>query len=706
MASSQSADFPDSVHSEINATEFANSGKKLGTSSPTISESVEKVSKEINATQDKVGTGSSDASSASDGDALTKQADGSTAWESTGVSTLEGKTLPYTGGTPMGNPNLAAWYADLDTADTETVDLVVVGDSITEYDWVNGFWKNLAHKYNSIASTYTNPIVTFQHTNTTALFNKMTSGGTNSTNGYAALAQTLSNGQTATKTVTCDGLFVLWGEGTGTLTVKDGGSGGTTVATIDTSTGDGASNITSIDLTTYASHSIYIESTGDTILEGIQPTVGNRTKGVRVWRCAKAGYNVTNFNNSSAISLDFIEKLKTFTGKDPHVLIQVGYNESVATYPAALTAYVGSLNTIGVGSIGVWIPWGNPATSNTVAKPPVIRSTAEGLNCAVIDAYRTFGDMSNFNDPYGLSYDGTHPNTTLITYLVAQMLMHYLGDPIGVILSLISTGSMTYTGTFTGNASTATLATTATTATTATAVDLNLTTNGRVAIVNLFGFAAMTASNSSTDANSAIAFSPKPLASALGYPEASIALGAGGSTALDFYMSRASAGVLGMSAGGAAASVQAKVSGTLNSNTTAVGNVGTGEDNLISYSLPASVLNTNGHAIRVRAAGTIANNANSKTLKFYFGSTAILTASLPTSVAASWVLEAEIIRTGAATQEANATLIVGNGASYPVVAQANPTQTLTSATTIKCTGEATANNDIIQESMRVRFEPA
>ena len=63
--------------------------------------------------------------------------------------------------------------------------------------------------------------------------------------------------------------------------------------------------------------------------------------------------------------------------------------------------------------------------------------------------------------------------------------------------------------------------------------------------------------------------------------------------------------------------------GVLNVNTTAVGNVTTGEDNLITYSLPANTLSVNGMALRIVAWGLTANNANAKTLKVYFGTVVI-----------------------------------------------------------------------------------
>jgi hypothetical protein len=137
-------------------------------------------------------------------------------------------------------------------------------------------------------------------------------------------------------------------------------------------------------------------------------------------------------------------------------------------------------------------------------------------------------------------------------------------------------------------------------------------------------------------------------------------------------------------------------------NTTAVGNVGTGEDNLMTYAIPASVLNANGVGVRVTAWGTFANNADAKTLKFYFGSLAS-TQTLTTSEAGNWEFNALIFRTGVDAQD------------YKITFQQDATTELHdrdlgalteddgAAITVKCTGEATSNNDIVQEGMLVEF---
>lgn len=148
----------------------------------------------------------------------------------------------------------------------------------------------------------------------------------------------------------------------------------------------------------------------------------------------------------------------------------------------------------------------------------------------------------------------------------------------------------------------------------------------------------------------------------------------------------------------------ASVSTVINTNLTAVGNTAdTNEDNLITYSLPASTLTTTGMGVRVTGWGTTANNADTKTLKFYFGS-AVGSSALTASIAGRWWAQANVFRTGSSTQDAIVAL-TGGATSLADADFAALTETDTSAITIKFTGQASAANanDIIQEGMMVEL---
>lgn len=147
--------------------------------------------------------------------------------------------------------------------------------------------------------------------------------------------------------------------------------------------------------------------------------------------------------------------------------------------------------------------------------------------------------------------------------------------------------------------------------------------------------------------------------------------------------------------------------GKANVNTTAVGNVGTGTDDLMTYSLPANSLSVDGRGLRVTAWGRMANNANAKVLRFVFGSTSD-GPNFTISVGIWWRAEVLIFRTGANAQDYVVTMYE-NQASSPTQAiksfQTNgtATQTDTAAITVKFTGAATADNDIVQEGMLVEY---
>lgn len=143
--------------------------------------------------------------------------------------------------------------------------------------------------------------------------------------------------------------------------------------------------------------------------------------------------------------------------------------------------------------------------------------------------------------------------------------------------------------------------------------------------------------------------------------------------------------------------------GSINTETTQVGNVGTGEDQLFSYTIPASTLAVNGNSISGTFAGTVAANANVKTLKFKFGATTIMTTVVTnSSITSSWAFDYTIVRTSATTQKCTIRLHNPDGLGVSYYATAG--ETLSGTVALVLTGEATADNDIVKEIGKVRFE--
>ena len=145
--------------------------------------------------------------------------------------------------------------------------------------------------------------------------------------------------------------------------------------------------------------------------------------------------------------------------------------------------------------------------------------------------------------------------------------------------------------------------------------------------------------------------------------------------------------------------------GKISVNTTAVGNTGSGEDDLQTYSLPLNSLSAAAKGVHITAWGTTANNANAKTIKLYFGSVAILTNALTASIAGTWRIEADVFSTGTDAQDAIAALstLGAAGVALNDLEFTTLTQDDGAAIVIKTTGEAVDNNDILSQGLLVRF---
>lgn len=155
--------------------------------------------------------------------------------------------------------------------------------------------------------------------------------------------------------------------------------------------------------------------------------------------------------------------------------------------------------------------------------------------------------------------------------------------------------------------------------------------------------------------------------------------------------------------------VSVRAGGTLTSgvNATDVGNVGGGEDDLMTFTLAASVLAVDLDRLEIDAAFTFAANANNKTVKFYFGSSSQYSTGALAINSGSMVIRVTVVRTGAATQD----VFLTAGADNTLLTTAllgkytTATETLSGAITIKFTGTGTSDNDVVQKNMVIKFFP-
>lgn len=169
-----------------------------------------------------------------------------------------------------------------------------------------------------------------------------------------------------------------------------------------------------------------------------------------------------------------------------------------------------------------------------------------------------------------------------------------------------------------------------------------------------------------------------------------------------FGLTSVGATVAGVKAG--ASTNDAALGGVLYANSTAVGNVDAGENDLMSYSVPADTLSANHMSLQVVARGTFAANGNTKTLKLHFGSDnwTLLSTGANNN---RWVVKATIVRTGATAQKVFITFSY-SGAVGDTTTYTTASRTLSSANTLKLTGQGTSSNDILQEWMRVDWHDA
>jgi hypothetical protein len=145
------------------------------------------------------------------------------------------------------------------------------------------------------------------------------------------------------------------------------------------------------------------------------------------------------------------------------------------------------------------------------------------------------------------------------------------------------------------------------------------------------------------------------------------------------------------------------VAGTLHTDTTERGNIGGGEDILITYPMPANVLNTKGQFLEVTAWGIVAANANNKRIKFKIGSTILLDTTAVAANSGSWVIDAKITRSGTNKEDCITKIVSSNTLIIDSANYVEAAEDMTSNMNIFCTGEATADDDIVQKGMLVKW---
>jgi len=138
---------------------------------------------------------------------------------------------------------------------------------------------------------------------------------------------------------------------------------------------------------------------------------------------------------------------------------------------------------------------------------------------------------------------------------------------------------------------------------------------------------------------------------------------------------------------------------------TTVGNVGTGEDDLHTFSVPAGTMSNDGETLIFESAGRFATSVNNKRVRVRFGATVVFdSASIAVTTQADWAVRVSVYRTGASTQRCIATFTSGSAVLSVTSQYATAAENLSGAITFKVTGEATSNDDVQAFFTKIRKE--
>jgi hypothetical protein len=154
----------------------------------------------------------------------------------------------------------------------------------------------------------------------------------------------------------------------------------------------------------------------------------------------------------------------------------------------------------------------------------------------------------------------------------------------------------------------------------------------------------------------------------------------------------------------------------IDSQTTAVGNVGGGTDSLMFKTILANTLNGTNKRLRVVQQGTIANNTNPKNIRLSIfdatsGTVDVFSQDLTVSLASTWRIECDITRTGSSAQKYTGIIYYETASGVWAAKPFNGTLTmvdtlnwsLSARGTVTDGGGGINNNDITQESQTIEL---
>lgn len=143
----------------------------------------------------------------------------------------------------------------------------------------------------------------------------------------------------------------------------------------------------------------------------------------------------------------------------------------------------------------------------------------------------------------------------------------------------------------------------------------------------------------------------------------------------------------------------------LTSSFTQAGNTAGVETTLFTYTVPGGTLSSDGACLEFMASGTISNSANTdKRIRVKFGASTILdTTGCGGGFLFDWTLRGTVIRTGATSQKAEASLSYQLNGDAPLQVQNYhvPAETMANDIALTITGQGTSANDVLGEFWKV-----
>lgn len=144
-------------------------------------------------------------------------------------------------------------------------------------------------------------------------------------------------------------------------------------------------------------------------------------------------------------------------------------------------------------------------------------------------------------------------------------------------------------------------------------------------------------------------------------------------------------------------SIETELGGQYSNNVTTIGNVGAGEDDLHSFTLPANFFAAVGDSLDIVTGGDFAANANNKRIRAYLDGQVYFDGGAVATNGGGWALKVTIVRIDSDSvrtvwiHTTNSSVNLGYGRHFQLDGL-----TFSSSMVLKFTGEATANNDVTQ----------